>query len=103
MSVKKDNVDVQVENTMVDMKYLRGKLSMVAEVKSDSADCSSLDISRCMSSSRDFLAKSAYFKALAMNGNKIRLSFHFFIGINRDLGLCSVRVAVKRDKAYEPR
>lgn len=71
---------------------------MLAEVQSKHKDCNLMDMSKCLSTSRNQLGRSAYFKILNLSENRIRFSFHFFIGLNRDLGLCSVRVASKLGK-----
>lgn len=93
-----------MEPKVIDQKYLQGKLVMVAQVQDKNKECNLLDLGKCMSFSRNQLARSAFFKALNMNENKIRLSFHFFVGFNRDMGLCSVRVAAKHgQEQFEPR
>lgn len=71
---------------------------MIGSIASKGKDCAFLNLGKCMSTSRNQLARSAYLKASNLNDNKVRFSFHFFVGFNRDLGLCSVRVAKKQDK-----
>lgn len=102
--VKKEDAKVEIDKKMVDMKYLQGKLSAIATVQSKEKECALLELSKCSSTSRNILGRSAYLKSLNMNDNKIRFSFHFFVGINRELGLCSVRVATKMGKdSFEDR
>lgn len=92
-----------IESKLVDMKYLKGKINVMATVQSSSKECQLLELSKCSSSSRNILARSSYFKAMNMNDSKVRFSFHFFVGINRDMGLCSVRVAMKKGEDFEDR
>lgn len=102
--IKKADVKVSIEKKMIDMKFYKGKLAMVGTVQGEKSQCSLLDMGKCMSNSRNQLSHSAYFKALNMNDRKIRFSFHFFVGISREMGMCSVRVALKTcDNQFETR
>lgn len=102
--MKKDDIKVEIEKKMVDMKYLKGKINVVATVQSKDKECHLLEVSKCSSTSRNILTRSAYFKVVNMNEGKLRFGFHFFVGINREMGLCSVRVAMKNSKeAFEDR
>lgn len=92
-----------IDKKMIDMKFLKGKIAMIGSVTSKAKDCAFLNLGKCMSTSRNQLARSAFLKATNLNQGNIRFSFHFFVGFNREMGLCSVRVAKKKGKVdYSP-